>query len=89
MDWVESHVGDHDRRATVRQQPAKLLLTPEEAAAMLSVGRTRVYELIANGELAAIRIGRSRRIPVLVLERFVRQLLEDASGTSGERNEHG
>jgi excisionase family DNA binding protein len=89
MDRVESHVGDDDRGATVRQQPAKLLLTPEEAAAMLSVGRTRVYELIANGELAAIRIGRSRRIPVLVLERFVRQLLEDAIGTPGERNEHG
>jgi excisionase family DNA binding protein len=79
MDRIESHVGG-DRRDTVCHQPAKLLLTPEEAAVMLSVGRTRVYELIANGELAAVRIGRSRRIPVLVVEGFVRQLLEDASG---------
>ena len=29
----------------------KLLVSPEEAAAVLSIGRTRVYRLIATGEL--------------------------------------
>jgi excisionase family DNA binding protein len=56
---------------------AKLLLTAEEAAAMLSIGRTRVYELIAQGQLSSVRIGTSRRIPLLALERFVYELARD------------
>ncbi len=30
----------------------KLLLKPEEAAELLSIGRSKVYELIGTGELA-------------------------------------
>jgi excisionase family DNA binding protein len=58
-------------------QRPKLLFTPEEAAAVLSVGRTRVYELIARGQLFSVRIGASRRIPLLALERFVNELARD------------
>jgi excisionase family DNA binding protein len=52
----------------------KLLLSPEEAADVLSIGRTRVYRLIATGELRSMLIGRSRRIPSSALVEFVRQL---------------
>lgn len=38
------------------------LFTPEETADILSVGRTRVYQLIQQGSLESIKIGRSRRI---------------------------
>lgn len=41
----------------------KLLLTPEEAAEALGIGRTKVYELMASGALASVRIGRCRRVP--------------------------
>jgi excisionase family DNA binding protein len=58
-------------------QGAKLLLTAEEAAAMLSIGRTRVYELMARGQLTSVRIGTSRRLPLLALERFVDDLARD------------
>jgi excisionase family DNA binding protein len=54
----------------------KLLVTPEEAAAILSVGRTTVYELIASGELESVHVKSCRRLPVVALERFVRRLLE-------------
>jgi excisionase family DNA binding protein len=54
----------------------KLLVTPEEAAAILSLGRSTVYELMATGELASVRIKSCRRIPVAVLDRFVQRLLE-------------
>ena len=53
---------------------AKVLLTPEEAAKALSVGRTRVYELIRTGALGSVRIGSSRRVPVAAVESFVARL---------------
>lgn len=52
----------------------KLLLKPEEAAEMLSIGRSKVYELIGTGELASVRIGASRRIPAEALVEFVSRL---------------
>jgi excisionase family DNA binding protein len=39
------------------------VLTAREAAAILRVGRNQLYQAIARGELGAIRIGRSIRIP--------------------------
>ena len=42
----------------------KLLLTPREAAACLSISRSKLYELLAGGLLESITIGTSRRVPV-------------------------
>jgi excisionase family DNA binding protein len=39
------------------------VLTVRDAAAILRVGRNQLYQAVARGELAAIRIGRSIRIP--------------------------
>lgn len=55
-----------------------LLLTPEEAAKALRIGRNKVYELIASGELPSVKLGRCRRIPVDALRRFV-DALQDAA----------
>jgi excisionase family DNA binding protein len=52
----------------------KVLLTPEDAADALSIGRTRVYELMRSGALGSVTIGSSRRVPVAALERFVAHL---------------
>jgi excisionase family DNA binding protein len=52
----------------------QLLLTPEEAARALRVGRTTVYALMKIGELRAVYIGRSCRLPVAELERYVSRL---------------
>jgi excisionase family DNA binding protein len=49
----------------------KLLLTPEEAAEALSIGRTKVYELLGQGLLRSVRIGTCRRIPREALDEFV------------------
>ena len=53
----------------------KLLLTPEEAAERLSVGRSRIFELISTGRLRSVRIGASRRIPAAALTDFVNELI--------------
>lgn len=52
----------------------QLLLTPEEAARALRVGRTTVYALMKVGELRAVYIGRSCRLPAAELERYVSHL---------------
>jgi excisionase family DNA binding protein len=43
------------------------VLTVREAATILRVGRNQLYQAVARGELGAVRIGRSIRIPRLAL----------------------
>jgi excisionase family DNA binding protein len=59
----------------------KCWLTVPELAEELQIPRTRAYELIARGELPAVRIGeRSIRVNRQELERFLlesRRVVED------------
>jgi excisionase family DNA binding protein len=50
------------------------LLTPEEAASVLRIGRTRIYELIGRSESRSIKIGKSRRIRRVDLDDFIGDL---------------
>jgi excisionase family DNA binding protein len=69
----EGDMGDAQRpREFVSSDP--LLLTPEEAAEVLRVGRTTIYALMKAGELRPVHIGRSCRLSRDELERFVRRL---------------
>ena len=54
----------------------KLLLKVPEACARLSVGRSKLYELIASGQLPVARIGSAVRIAQADLERYVERLTE-------------
>ena len=54
--------------------PGRLLFRPGEAAAILGLGRTTIYELIASGELESVSLGTSRRVSRRALEEFVRRL---------------
>jgi excisionase family DNA binding protein len=51
-----------------------LLLTIEETAAQLRIGRTRTYELVMGGKIRSVTIGRRRLILREDLEEFVRRL---------------
>lgn len=53
---------------------SRLLLTIREAADVLGVGRTTIYDLIANDELEVVHIGRSARVPVAAIDEFVGRL---------------
>lgn len=50
----------------------RLLLRPTEAAEMLGFGRSKTYELIADGTIPSVTIGKSRRIPAEALRDWVR-----------------
>ncbi|MBA2669255.1 MAG: helix-turn-helix domain-containing protein [Gemmatimonadetes bacterium] len=49
----------------------KLLLRPVEAAEVIGIGRSKVYELLASGELPSIRIGGCIRVPVEALREWI------------------
>jgi excisionase family DNA binding protein len=60
-------------RPTVRDEAHgdAVLLSVDEAAQRLGIGRSHMYKLVMRSDLASIKMGRSRRIPVQELERFV------------------
>jgi excisionase family DNA binding protein len=60
------------------------LLRVAEVAKRLTISRSKTYELIAAGQLRALRVGRSRRIPASELERFVAERIADED-TAGRR----
>nr|WP_308649427.1 helix-turn-helix domain-containing protein [uncultured Agathobacter sp.] len=50
------------------------LLNVEEAASLLMVGKNRIYELLNQGKLKGMRIGKSTwRIPKLSIYQFIRE----------------
>lgn len=51
----------------------RLLLRPEEAAAILGLGRSTIYELLRAGELPTVHIGRTTRIPARDLQSWIEQ----------------
>lgn len=55
--------------ANLRGQP--LLLKAEEVALLLGLGRSKVYGMIASGELPVTRIGTAVRVPRAQLENWV------------------
>jgi excisionase family DNA binding protein len=56
----------------------KLLLTAEETAEVLGIGRTKVYELIRLGLLESVKIHGSRRIPTAAVRNYVERLRREA-----------
>jgi excisionase family DNA binding protein len=44
--------------------PARVLLTVEQAAERLGLGKTKTYSFVMSGELESVRIGRLRRVHV-------------------------
>ncbi len=62
--------------ASVRSPlPARVLLSPEEAAEALGVGRTTVFHLLRNGDLESVQIGRLRRIPSAAVQEYAARLV--------------
>ena len=54
----------------------RLMLKPDEAAEILGLGRSKLYQLLADGTLPSVRLGRSVRIPAESLRQWVREKAE-------------
>ena len=71
-------------RSDPSTRPGRDLLRIEEAADRLSLGRSKVYELIREGRLPVVHIGRSVRIAVRSLDEFIDELIGgDADARGG------
>ena len=46
-----------------------------DAARMIGIGRTKLYELISSGELETVKIGKATRITTASLHRLVERRL--------------
>jgi excisionase family DNA binding protein len=64
---------------TLSETPS-ILLTVEEAARLLHIGRSTVYELIAQGRIDSLKIGGSRRIERIAVDAYIASL----RGTRGD-----
>ena len=62
----------HDDWSAPHDVPGqRLLLTVSEAAQQLGIGRSLLYELLAEGQIESIHIGRLRRIPIDALATYI------------------
>lgn len=66
----------------------KYLLTTEEAAKALNIGRTRIYGLIKNNDLQSVKVGRSRRVVASSIETFIERRLVEQVNLGGEYMSH-
>ncbi|KXK58528.1 excisionase [Micromonospora rosaria] len=55
----------------------RVVLTIEQAAERLGIGRTTMYALIKTGQIRTVTIGRLRRVPTFCLDEYVQSLLSD------------
>lgn len=69
LDQVTAATAGNEAAADV-----KLLLTVEEAAQRLGIGRTVMYRLVSTGAVESVTLGRLRRVPSECLEEFVTTL---------------
>jgi hypothetical protein len=61
-----------------------LVVKPDIAWKLLACGRTRGYELLAAGEFESFKDGRSRKITVASIERYIERQLA-ASNSQEQR----
>jgi excisionase family DNA binding protein len=58
-------------------ETARLLVDVAEAAKRLSVSKRTVQSLVFSGQLASVKVGRCRRIPVSELTAYVERLRDE------------
>lgn len=69
------HHGSKTWGERVNSTDSRVVLTIEEAAHRLGIGRTTMYALVMSGEVRSVTIGRLRRVPIRCLDEYVTNLL--------------
>jgi excisionase family DNA binding protein len=64
-------------QATSGFEDVPFLVSVEEAARLLGIGRTTCYGLVMNGALKSVKIGRRRLVLRSSIEEYARNLGED------------
>jgi excisionase family DNA binding protein len=84
LQYKEGAMAPGDAQTPGKQQLASqtepLLVRVEEAARLLCLSRSTIYEMLESGELPSVRRGAARRIPIAALHTWVEQQMR--RGTS-------
>ena len=62
-----------------KRAPTPLLWSPTEASIRLGISRATLYELLASGQLASLKIGARRLIPDSEVRRFITTRLAETA----------
>ena len=54
-----------------------ILVSVVEVARMLSIGRTAAWELVRKQKIKSVKIGRTRRVPIVAIQEYIQRLLEE------------
>src|SRR5262245_56124830 len=81
MSQLSTGLSRQEKRAArpSRSMPP-LAVPPREASRLLSVGMSRLYQLMRTGELESYRDGRSRRITMTSIQKRMARQLADSAG---------
>ncbi len=60
----------------------RLMLTVDEVAESLGIGKSAVYDLMRLRKLVSVKIGRSRRVPVEALRDYVTKATAASEGVA-------
>lgn len=52
-------------------QVKRAAVSPDEAALMVGLSRSRIYQLIGSGELRSIKVGRRRLVPMSAISELL------------------
>jgi excisionase family DNA binding protein len=57
----------------------QLLLTVQQVADRLGLSKSKTYDLVINGQIESLKIGRNRRIQVIALDSFIERVAQKPS----------
>ncbi len=69
----------------VSKSPRPLLLSSADAAVVLGIGRTTLYEIVKSGALTPIHLRRCVRFSAFEIEQFVESLIDSERPASVKR----
>jgi excisionase family DNA binding protein len=55
----------------------RVLLTVEQAAERLSIGRTSMFKLLKTKQIASVLVGQLRRVPASEIDAYVERLIAE------------
>lgn len=50
------------------------LYTPRQVAHVLMLSKAKTYQLLTDGDIQSVKIGRSRRVPARLLHEYIESL---------------
>jgi excisionase family DNA binding protein len=71
---LEQDLDNATRTTNLDENGTALLISVDEAASILGIGRTLTFELILQGRVSSVKIGRRRLVLRQELDEFVREL---------------